>query len=165
MFICFKISSSRYSGIINAASITEPRTEIKTIKGKHLPGKTNADVQFLCFQNADVNYLPRGLNLIFPNLISLEIYNCGLKEISRKDLIGLRQLRSLSVHKNELTSLPYDLFVDKPNLKKIFFKDNKIEFMSSKLLEPIIKNDLEFVDFLNNPRIDEFFHYVGGKVD
>lgn len=58
---------------------------------------------------------------------------------------------------NELTSLPSDLFVDMLNLKVISFGENKLEFLTSKLLQPIIANGHEFVDFRGNASIDAFY--------
>lgn len=42
-------------------------------------------------------------------------------------------------------------------LKEVSFFDNKIEVMSSRLLKPIINNDLVSVNFKNNTRIDAFY--------
>lgn len=117
----------------------------------------NEDVRVLQFQETTVNFIPRGLNLIFPNLDKLKIKNCGLKRITREDLVGLEKLRHLYLDGNELTSLPDDLFIDMPNLKWINFGCNKIEFVSSDLLKPIM-NELKYADFSKNTKIDKYFY-------
>lgn len=150
-------NSSDYCCNVKSAAITQPLTEIKSVNGDHHSNKTKEDVKFLKFEKTVVNFFPRGINLIFPNLNKLVIFNCGLKKISRQDLIGFEKLEHLSLSKNKLTALPNDLFVDMTNLKWIDFNLNKIEFMTSKLLEPIMKNLIR-ADFMHNTKISSTFN-------
>lgn len=142
-----------HTATVISASITEPGIEIKAIKSDQSPTK---EVQGLTFQVNCVYYVPHGISKHFPHLTDLMIYKCGLKAITRKDLEGLDQLIELDCSENELKCLPNDLFVGMKNLRRIDFSNNKIEFLSSKLLEPI-KHILEFIDFENNTKIDECF--------
>jgi hypothetical protein len=64
---------------VSSISITEPNKTIKPFPGIHAAGKTNEDVEGICFRNTKVEYFPRGLHLFFPHLNSLVISNCGLK--------------------------------------------------------------------------------------
>lgn len=108
-----------YSCLVTSASITEPNTEIKSFKGLHLNGKNNNDVQGITFSNTDVRYFPRRVDVIFPNLIAFDIENCGLRKVTRRDVKGLESLEDFSLYKNELTSIPSDLFVGFHKLKMI----------------------------------------------
>jgi Leucine-rich repeat (LRR) protein len=143
-----------YTCIVNEASITEPYTKIKEFIGEHHPGKSNDDVESIKFLSTTVHYVPRGLDKIFPALKKLIIYKCGLKSITRDDLKGLE---ILDLRRNQLKWLPSNLFAGMTNLKQISFYDNKLERVSSKLLEPIASNSLEFVDFRRNTKIDAYF--------
>lgn len=148
------VSSSRiilYTCRIPSASITKPGTRVTSFKGEHQPGKSNNDVEAINFTNVVVHYFPLGLDKIFPNLSHLQIGNCGLKEISRRDLIGLESLTSLCLQFNELQSLPSNLFNRMTNLIELEFNNNKLDFMSSKLLRPIMNNKLQIVDFGSDP--------------
>lgn len=80
-----------------------------------------------------------------------------MKEISREDLTGFEHLQVFSARNNQLTSLPDDLFINKPKLNQVDLISNKLEYLSSKLLQPIVKNDLKVVDIRTNTRVDVAF--------
>lgn len=148
-----------YSWIVTSAEITEPLVRIKLIKLKleQSEERNPADVVMMGFKDTKVEYFPRGLHGFFPHLNSLHIWNCGLKVISRRDLIGLEKLTNLDLQSNHLTSLPDDLFSNMPELKLVFFNDNKLEFLSSELLKPLVKNNVTCVNFSKNKKIDAFY--------
>jgi Leucine-rich repeat (LRR) protein len=146
-----------YTCNITDVSITEPGTEIKAFIGNHQQGKTNNDVTAISFEDSPVHFFPRNLHNIFPNLLALQIDDCDLKIITRRDLVGLKNLERLTMLSNQLRSLPSDLFIGFGNLKYIWFGDNKLEFLSSKLLEPILGNQLERVNFKGNTKINAFY--------
>jgi BTB/POZ domain/Leucine rich repeat len=157
--ICeFQFNEGDYECEIRKASITQPLTEIKAVLGDHQPGKTNADVIILSIQDTVVHYMPKGFSVIFPELKEIYIKNCQMKKILREDLIGFEALEALHLDENQLTSLPDDLLTNMKKLKEISFENNEIEYMSSKLLKSISSNELEFVDFEKNSRINEFFN-------
>jgi BTB/POZ domain len=161
LFCGFSLTNDGYGCFIKKASIIQPSTEVRAVHGEHEFGlKTylkNADVTVLYFQNTVMNYVPKGLNIIFPKLREVRIISCGLKTISREDFIDFEGLEVLYIVLNDMTSLPDDLFDKKPKLREVSFEHNKIEYMSSDLLKPIIHNRLEFVDFRRNKRIDACF--------
>jgi BTB/POZ domain len=147
----------RYTCKITDASITEPGTEISSIFGNHLSNRSNVDVTAIYFEGTIINYFPRKLHKLFSNLKALQIYNCSLKEVSNEDLIGLEILEDFCLTKNDLQSLPSDLFVGMSFLKQASFKDNKLKFLSSALFEPVAGNELQLVSFSNNTNIDAFY--------
>jgi Leucine-rich repeat (LRR) protein len=144
-----------YTCVVKKASITKAYTKIKNTIGEHLPGKSNQDVESIEFQDTTVRYFPRGLHKIFPALKVLRIDFCGLKSISRDDLIGLEKLEALDLRSNDLEWLPSNLLVRMTNLKRIVFFDSKLERISSKLLEPIASSLL--VNFNSNTKINSYF--------
>lgn len=97
---------------------------------------------------------PRGVSLYFPKLVKLFIIGQDIEKISREDLKGLENLETLCI---ERCGLKY-LFQDMNDLEEISFNGNELEYVSSDLLLPIIKNDLKFVKFQGNKRIDAFFN-------
>ena len=143
---------------ITSASITEPNQEIKDIIGQHKADKTDRDVEAIKFHNTKVHYMPRGLSKIFPNLRAIWIHHCGLKEITREDLIEFENIALLCLGNNELTSLPDDLLEGMKKLKWISFSNNQLKLVSSQLLRPVLGNQLTWVGFRKNPTINAAFH-------
>lgn len=146
-----------YTCFVASAAITERDTQLTCFDGVHLSGKDNSDVQAIYFSNVIVHYFPRGLNELFPQLIALQITDCGLKTISRADLIGLEALEILTIDKNKLRSIPSNLLTGMCELTRISFGCNKIEFLSSKLFRPIMSNKLTLINLDRNASIDSSY--------
>lgn len=149
-------SEDLYTCLITSATITELDTKIASIDGTHHPGKSHKDVLGLKLLNTTVEYFPRRLDQIIPKIKVLAIENCGLKQISMRDLIGLENLEALFFQSGKLQSLPDDLFTHMRKLTRISFYDNELEFLSSKLLLPIVNNGMKCINF-NNTVIDLFY--------
>lgn len=160
----YKINDSRlYTCVVSKDVIVRLHKEIREFKGKHLPEKEDDSVKVVLLMEAIVNHFPRSLNMVFKNLTRLEMFKCGLNEISQRDLLGFENLDMLYLGSNHLTSLPDNLLENMPEIKYLSFKDNKITHMSSKLLEPV-KEKLEFANFSNNVRINYLFSLNSGSV-
>lgn len=144
--------------MVTDASIRKPNVIVESFKGVHAWFKSNKDVSYLDISNVVVEYFPRNLHLIFPNLKTLIVSNCGLKECFRKDLAGLEGLIEINLSQNQLRTLPDDLFSNMPSLKKIWLNNNRIEFASSNLIQSIYANQIEYFSLLGNTAIDDFFH-------
>lgn len=143
-----------YIVYVTEMSISHPGTKIKALEGKHIAEKSNDDVTWLQFLNTKVDYFPKGLPDVLSRLTKLTIQNCGLREISRRDLDGLENLELLDINDCLLTLLPDDLFVDMEKLKNVDLRNNKIEFASSELLKPFINGNLIWIDFRDVPNTD-----------
>jgi hypothetical protein len=146
----------KYSCVVLAASVSKPGEKIDAFIGDHKRGKTFSDVEVIQFKDTNVQFFPRGLNHTFPRLKSVIIMNCGLKRMYRKDLDGLESLAELNLNRNELDSLPSDLFINMKDLKYVRFSGNKIEFMDSKMLKPLVESRAIEVNFRYNKAIDAY---------
>ena len=148
-----------YTCFVNHSLLTEKNVEIFEICGQHLKDKTNNDVSAIYFSNTStVEFFPKGLPKMFPNLRAMTLRQTGLKEITRDNLVGFENLHVLHIQENSLSSVPDDLFEGMNSLVKISFRNNKINKVSSKVLQPILSNGLTFVSFLNNPGINVMYH-------
>lgn len=149
--------STEYVCQVNSMSITQPNREIKTFIGIHEDNRDNNNVTAIYLKGSTVEFLPRGLLSSFPQLTFVSVCNCDLKSICREDLVEYHNLEVFFATFNKLTTLPSNLFIDKPKLKKISFRNNHLEFVSSQLLEPIIDNGLLYASFSSNTKIDADF--------
>lgn len=146
-----------YTCVITAASITKPGTLIKSIKGVHDLEKNDSNVEGLCFKNHTVvKHIPKGLSKFFKNLTHFGVVGTGLKSLSKEDFHGLENLVWVSFYDNVLKTLPNNLFEGMTKLQTISFKNNLLFTVDSKLLLPI-KDSVQAVSFLGNPKINEFF--------
>ena len=150
-------STERYTCHITEIVITQPESSITAFKGIHQEGKTNNNVEALFIHNQRVEFWPRGFGANFSNLILLEVGNCGLKEINKQDLLGLKKLELFSLPNNELKLIPDDLFQHTRKLGYICLCGNNIEEVSSKLFNLLVKENLTSVDFQGNPSINYRF--------
>lgn len=127
-------NSEKYACKVTSASIYEPKTAVHKFIGEHLPGKGNEDVEVLMFIGAiSVEYLPIGVEEIFPNLRILAVMFCDLCEVLKEDVIGLQKLEHLIMVDTKLAKLPDDIFDGMPKLRIIDFWYNNPENMSGKI--------------------------------
>lgn len=148
----------KYFCIVQSVNINSYLTNIKSFVGDHEVGKSNNEVEGISFEGTVVEYFPRRLDKHFPNLTSLRIVSCGLKVIRWKDLKGLEDLTELYLVGNQLKSLPNNLFTDMKSLKFIMLQSNKLQYLSSRLLDPIDKTQLRQLELSSNTRIDSYFN-------
>lgn len=142
--------SEKYACKVTSALIYEPKTAVQKFIGAHLPGKSNDDVEVLMFVGAiSVEYLPVGVEEIFPNLKILAVMFCDLCEVLKEDVTGLQNLEHLIIVDTRMAKLPDNLLDGMPKLRIIDFWYNNPENMSGK-----IRNF--------NPKFDESSEDVGG---
>lgn len=130
--------------------------EIKSFKGRHEWFKSKKNVIWMYFEDIPLGFVPKNLDRKFPNIKFVSFWRCGIEKISRNDLNGLENVEYIDFQLNQLRMLPDNLFADMKKLREIRFADNKLEWLSSKLLRPI-EATLEVADFRNNTKIDEYF--------
>lgn len=127
-------NSETYACKVTSASIYEPKTAVDKFIGEHMSGKSNDDVEVLMFIGAiSVEYLPVGVEEIFPNLKILAVMFCDLCEVLTEDVIGLKNLEHLIMVDTRLAKMPDDLFDSMPKLRIIDFWYNNPENMGGKI--------------------------------
>lgn len=146
-----------YKCTIKEANIHEPYTKISKFEGVHMKGLSNLDVEFISFYKSVVKYFPRNLHRSFPRLVYVNINDCGLQEITWRDLLGLENLHTFAITNCRLKTLPDDLFINSPKLSKIYFGFNKIEFATSNLLKPLLGRPIMIFKLQKNETIDTLF--------
>lgn len=122
------------------------------VVGEHLGFRSNEDVEAITFNNFEIPQFPQNIGKFFPNLKVLIINSCNLTNISKHDLMGLKQLKQLNLNGNFLTSLPNNLFENTPAIEAISMYGNRIEFIGRNVFDSLHK--LSYVNLKMNLTID-----------
>jgi regulator of replication initiation timing len=85
-------------------------------------------------------------------LTYLELLECKLTKVTREDLRGLGNLKTLHMGRNEIGQLPKGLFDFTPNLEFVSFHTNNIKDIDADILEPL--KNLKYFNLLNNTSIN-----------
>lgn len=137
-----------YSCIARVVFIGDVRI-ISDITSNHLLGYTNDDVQHFAIDGqVSVIYPPRDLHLFFPNLISIGMTSNGLTEISKEDLVGLTQLKQITLFKNDIQVVAADLFINNPFMTAISFHKNQIRHVAHNVFDQL--QELKTIEFALN---------------
>lgn len=123
---CVLSGKRTYGCEFHSVFVVCPGTIIESLNGVHHGKCSNIEVEFAEFFDEILLFMPKRLELLFPNLTTLKIYNCGLKKLEHDDLVGLKHLLEIRIVDNQLTSLPDDLFVNMPRLRRINFHSNRL---------------------------------------
>lgn len=110
------------------------------IRGEHLAGNSNVQVEALSLQDQDFRQIPRQIGSFFPNLRILQWANSNLWGISPEDLWQFPNLMLLDVRNNKIVSLENDVFACNPKLLSLNFDSN--------LLYHVGKDSLSSLKFL-----------------
>jgi hypothetical protein len=100
------------------------------------------EIESLEIKEQTVHYVPKFTVKIAKRLKTLEIYDCGLKEVRKEDLKQFPQLKLLKLRGNDLEWLKGDLFAFNPKLIGVSFEENKkLKYIGADLLDslPIVQ--------------------------
>lgn len=153
---CAIFKRNFYTSYVQNVSIVEQNQEIKIIDYED---DVKDKIQAITFIQSTIYYIPKGFSRYYLNLSIVEMNNCGLKSISREDLEGLEKIKELWVENNHLVSLLSNLFTNMKQLEMISFANNKLQFMTSRLFQPIMKN-LKQVSLASNWKIAATFDSI-----
>jgi hypothetical protein len=99
---------------------------IDQIVGLHECGKTNEYVTVFHSDGNSIEYFPRGLTELFPNLKIIYIEYGRLKELTQDDLKPFVHLEALGVWENDIMTIEDGIFSHNPKLMSIVLENNKI---------------------------------------
>jgi hypothetical protein len=139
--------------------VTE-RNESMCIESREQEGNSKADVKTLTIAYSKMHFIPVNLSL-FLNLTSLHIFCARLKEITKDDIKGFRNLSRLQIDNCDLERLPSDLFVFTRRLTYVTFYRNDIKIIGKHILAPLQIDQLTRLDFMENATIDNCYAREG----
>lgn len=123
------------------------------IHGDHQESLTNEDVIGVIIENNKLERIPYGLTKHFPKLQYLQIRKCGLKTLSKTDLVEFDQLRGLWLPDNDISILDNGTFDNQQGLRYLCFFQNRLKFIGSEVLKPL--KNLTDANFLQNTCINK----------
>jgi hypothetical protein len=88
--------------------------------------RSMSEVQGFYSNDKTVNFMPRGLVDVFPNLIFVSITGAGMKELHQSDLKEFPRLKNLHLYNNAITIVEQGLFKFNTELEYIRLDYNKI---------------------------------------
>lgn len=125
---------------------------VTEISGTHMDGRNFADVKaFTICNQKSLTTIPRGLEMIFPNLEAFRWSHGIISEIDASAFKKFSNLRVINLGDNKIVTLDYDLFHHTRKIQWIYFDNNLLEHVGHDLLTGL--TDLTFVDFGMNPCI------------
>ncbi|CAH1733587.1 unnamed protein product [Chironomus riparius] len=107
--------------------------------GTHQGQQSNGLVDGFHANRQIISYFPQGLDWFFPNLISLSVMRCGMKEIHQSDLKPFPGLRSLNMYDNKLQVLEQGLMDYNPNLEVVGFHGNRLVHIDPNVFDNLNK--------------------------
>lgn len=99
---------------------------INSAIGTHTGSNSNKDVEIIHANKKIINYFPRGLAKVFPNLSGINMCCNGLKELNQEDLKSFTNLNSLNLEKNEIEILEDGVFAYNLDLTIVDLDSNKL---------------------------------------
>jgi Leucine-rich repeat (LRR) protein len=141
-----------YRCVVENLNVTSRNEIVSGVSGLHVPRRTNADVIILMIEEQTLHYMPQGLGDFFPNLVYLNVYKSGLKEISKNDLKNFPKLQIFSATNNDIETLPGDLFQFNTKITNISFLRNKIKSIGKNIFVPL--SELKDVNLVGNECIN-----------
>lgn len=123
---------------------------ITEVDGKHLEGKSLADVVKFQSKGNVIKYFPEKLAAFLPKLENIDISSAKLQEVKREDFqpFGSR-LKAIKLTHNEITSLEPGLFQHNINMETINLSDNQIKYVGEGALASM-KFHIISISFYNN---------------
>lgn len=125
---------------------------IDEIRGNHLAGLTNANVEGFFLTEQNLGGVPRNLATFFQNLRAVDFSNAQISALATVDLSPIVKLAFFRVFNNRLTSIEGNLFASNLQLQYIDFGGNLLQSVGENLLGNL--NSLTGADFSRNPCIN-----------
>jgi Leucine rich repeat len=120
-------TGSQYACILQNDLTISRDGKVTGFTGQHQPGKSDADVKGLHSEDKVVNFIPKDIDKLFPNIIALTWINGNISEISEDDFKPFPNLRVLWISTNKIEILEEHLFRHNPVLGEISLISNKLK--------------------------------------
>lgn len=111
--------------------------------------KNKSSVTRFMAENRNIQFFPKGIGEIFPNLSEINIKNCELKELHSGDLDDLKNLKEINLSGNKIKNITeVNLFKYNPEITNIDLSSNRIRVANFSVFEHSYK--LSSINISNN---------------
>ncbi|CAG9812127.1 unnamed protein product [Chironomus riparius] len=125
---------------------------ITNVEGQHVSPNTNDRVNAFLIFDQTCEYFPSGIDKFFPKLEGIAVQKSKLKVIKKNDLKPFTELKSLSLHSNQLVTLGFELLKYNKKLQIISIFFNKVTNIAEDIFDGL--DELKEVHFQTNICID-----------
>jgi Leucine-rich repeat (LRR) protein len=119
--------------------ITDRNQTITSINGQTRSFYHEKNVKGLYFLDQTINFIPKGLEKLFPQIEAIYVHRSNFKELKKEDLAQFPMLKNLWLNNNDLKTLPANLFEANPEITHMSFYKNKLKFVGENILSPLKK--------------------------
>lgn len=139
----------------NVTSYSDEGNHVLTAVNKSGWRESNLKVKVAKFNlfGKNLDYIPKGLEKFFPNMIAIGVFGGKISKLSGDELNAYENLVSFHLCNTLLEYVPGNLFSNNLRISYIFLNDNKIKYVGSSLLNGL--NMLVRVGFARNICIDQ----------
>lgn len=138
----------RYTCRTKKFVVKDGERKLKAVDGLHLKNQTSDTITQYFARNLNIERFPSGLGDFFTRLEVIRITACNMRLLFKGDLENLGHLKYLDLVSNKIEKLESNTFENVPTLVEVILNNNRLQFIGSKLLDPLKK--LHLVSFGGN---------------
>lgn len=127
----------QYACFVTGFYVDGPDYVVSQGRFKHLPGKSQSDVEAVHIEDQYVRYLPKKMEGLFVNMITYRVENSKLEVLGNFNFD--KKLRFLQLDNNMIREVPKEIFRDTVNMEWISMNENQIENLDKDLFNNMPK--------------------------
>lgn len=121
---------------------------IDSLTGTHLTYMSDKNVYALRIADQKTVYMPNGVGIFFPNILSLQVLQSNLKFLSIENFSGLEKIKDANFWSNSLENIEENTFHSMKSLEGIYLSQNSIEIVHSGTFRNL--KSLKIIELQNN---------------
>jgi hypothetical protein len=127
---------NKYTCIVDRVfAMTVNDITIANVSQNHQLQRINSDVRGFQMDNTPLKLIPRGLARFWPHLELIAMRNGAVEVITRTELVGLRNLRQLSMSGSKIMTITNNAFDGNPLINQINLFNNPVSNIGQCALE------------------------------
>ena len=122
---------TQYTCFVTEFYVDGPDYVVYQGRTKHLPGKSQTDVEAVHIEDQYVKYLPKRMEALFVNMITYRVENSRLEVLGNFNFD--KKLKYLHLDNNMIKEVPKDIFRETVDIEWISMNENQIETLDQDL--------------------------------
>jgi hypothetical protein len=124
----------------NNPKITEPNTVVTAVTNPSVVKYFANDVKIFYAASKTIRYIPKNLEVLFPEIFGLRFDSTGLTLVTKEDFEPFPNLTMFISYSNPIEFLEEDLFIHNPKLEFVNFRLNKITYIAANIFDGVLSN-------------------------